>query len=129
MSEGTRGNVGSAHPLLVPLSPIRTNGAGSGSCTGPNGARDGTVTRGSAGGYGEHGERKDGGFFGAYFHNVPRGHISISFGRTEGTGSRTSAGGRSNGIKVMSKPPARKVAPRCVHVGCAGEQAELKASG
>ena len=24
MSEGTRGNVGSAHPLLIPLSPIRT---------------------------------------------------------------------------------------------------------
>lgn len=33
------------------------------------------------------------------------------------------------GLEVTYKPPARKVAPRCVHVGCADEQVELKTSG
>jgi hypothetical protein len=47
-SEGTRGNVGSAHPLLVPLSRIRTSDGGSGSCAEPNWGKRWDRHRGSS---------------------------------------------------------------------------------
>ena len=108
--KGTRGMWSRlTHPLLVPLSPIRTSGSGSVSCAEPNGARDGTVTarRGSTV------NETVRGYWAPIFrilYRVRKEQVQEQMPVVEATGLET------------VKPPARKVTPSCVHV-------ELKASG
>lgn len=113
--------MGSAYSLFVPLSPIRTNTAGFGSCAELNGARDVTITRRLKPEGARNMANENRRLIGClclgctaslYFVPIPN----------ECRRSRY-------GVEVICKPPARKVTSRCVHVGCADEQADLKGSG